>query len=417
MKAVFDHDVLIVGGGHAGGQAAANLRRAGFQGTIGIVGKEAHQPYDRTALSKDYFSGKKAFERLQLKPATFWADQRVTFHHGQEVAAVEPLTRRLATFDGAIFRYGKLIWAAGADPRPLTCQGAGYGGVHTIRNRSDVDRILAEMDGVEKVVIVGGGYIGLEAAAVLRQMGRQVTLLEAQHRLLGRVAGPTLSSFYASKHAENGVDVQLDAQVSALRGSDGRVSSVVLADGRELDADLVIVGIGVVPAVTPLANAGADCPNGVMVDDQCRTSLDDIYAIGDCALHLNAHAPGSAIRLESVQNANDMARIATQSILGQPVDEREVPWFWSNQYDVRLQTIGLLNGFDEEIVRGDPASGSFSVIYRQQGRVKALDCVNATKDYVQGKELVMRAALLPTDTLADATVPLKEMIGAAREPA
>lgn len=409
------YDVLIVGAGHAGGQAAISLLQAGFTGTIGIVGMESFQPYDRPALSKDYFSGAKTFERLLLRPQAFWEDRGITFHHGHQIAAVEPTTRRVAALDGAIFRYGTLIWAAGADPRNLPCPSAEYRDVHTIRNRADVDRILASLNEVKQVVVIGGGYIGLEAAAVLRKFGKGVTLLEAQDRLLARVAGPALSAFFASEHVAHGVDVQLGAQVAALEGSGGRLQSVMLSDGRRLNADMVIAGIGVIPAIGPLEHAGADCGNGVLVDEQCLTSLDNIYAIGDCALHHNPFAQGAAIRLESVQNANDMAKIAAQSIVGKEPAARDVPWFWSNQYDIRLQTIGLLGGYDEEIIRGDPASRSFSVVYLKHGRVKALDCINATKDYVQGKELVLKAARLPTALLADVSVPLKSMLTAAAE--
>ncbi|KAK0341177.1 hypothetical protein LTR94_027493, partial [Friedmanniomyces endolithicus] len=287
-------------------QHEEEAREAGFTGSIGIVGMENHQPYDRPALSKDYFSGAKTFERLMLRPPAFWSERGITFHHDHQIVAIEPQTRRIVALDGAMFRYETLIWAAGADPRNLSCPGAGYAGVHTIRKRADVDRMLANLDTVQHVVVIGGGYIGLEAAAVLRKFNKDVTLLEAQDRLLGRVAGPTLSAFFASEHVAHGVDVQLGAQVAALEGNEGQIETVALSDGRRLKADMVIAGIGVIPAVGPLEQAGAYCANGVVVDDCCRTSLENIYAIGDCAQHQNPFADGAAIRLESVQNANDM---------------------------------------------------------------------------------------------------------------
>ncbi len=406
------YDVLIVGAGHAGGQAAISLRQAGFAGTIGVIGFELEQPYDRPSLSKDYLSGAKAFDRLQLRPHSFWEDRRVTFHQGHQIVAVEPTAGRVAALDGSIFKYGKLIWAAGAIARQLSCPGANFGGVHYIRNRADVDRIIGELPAAENIVIVGGGYIGLEAASVFRKFGKRVSILEAQDRLLSRVAGPALSDFFAREHAAHDVDVLLNAQLAEIEGSDGRLNSVVLTNGRSMSVDMVVVGIGIIPAVDPLRNAGADCPNGVLVDEHCRTSINGIYAIGDCALQESAFAAGASIRIESVQNANDMARAVAQSIVGNAVPDRELPWFWSNQYDLRLQTVGLLTGYDEEIIRGDPASRSFSVIYRRNGKVKALDCVNATKDYVHGKELVLKAAELPAEMLADPSLPLKSLVAA-----
>jgi len=258
-------------------------------------------------------------------------------------------------------------------------------------------------------VVIGGGFIGLEAAAVLAKFGKQVTLLEALDRVMARVAGPDLSNFYQQEHRAHGVDVRLGVAVTALEGDD-KVTGVRLADGKVVPADLVVVGIGIVPAVEPLIAAGAEGGNGVRVDAQCRTSLPDIFAIGDCALHANRFADGAAVRLESVQNATDQASVAAKTILGEDVAYEATPWFWSNQYDLKLQTIGLSIGYDQAVVRGDPATRSFSVIHLKQGKVIALDCVNATKDYVQGRKLVETGAEIDPVRLADTTVSLKEMI-------
>jgi 3-phenylpropionate/trans-cinnamate dioxygenase ferredoxin reductase subunit len=262
------------------------------------------------------------------------------------------------------------------------------------------------------VVVIGGGYIGLEAAAVLAKLGKHVVLLEALDRVLARVAGETLSRFYEAEHRAHGVDLRLGVTVDCIEGRDGVASGVRLAGGEIIPAGAVIVGIGIVPAVAPLLAAGAEGGNGVRVDPHCRTSLPDIYAVGDCALHDNPYGGGAPLRLESVQNANDQANTAARDIIGQGAPYDAVPWFWSNQYDLRLQTVGLSAGFDREIVRGDPAARAFSIVYLREGRVVALDCVNATRDYVQGRALVAARAELPPERLADASVPLKELMAA-----
>jgi 3-phenylpropionate/trans-cinnamate dioxygenase ferredoxin reductase subunit len=280
-----------------------------------------------------------------------------------------------------------------------------------VRTRADADRLMAELDaGANRAVVIGGGYIGLEAAAVLTKFGVHVTLLEALPRVLARVAGEALSSFYEAEHRAHGVDLRTNVAVAALEGADGKVTGVRLADDEVLPAQIVIVGIGIIPATGPLIAAGAKGGNGIEVDDLCRTSLPNIYAIGDCAAHANSYADGAMIRLESVQNANDQATTVAKAITGNPVPYKAVPWFWSNQYDLRLQTVGLSIGHDATVTRGDPATRSFSVIYLKQGHVIALDCVNAVKDYVQGKKLVETGAVIAPERLADTSVLLKEMV-------
>lgn len=268
----------------------------------------------------------------------------------------------------------------------------------------------SELAQVEQVVIIGAGYIGLETAAVLAKAGKQVTVLEVMDRVLARVAGEPLSRFYEAEHRSKGVDLRLATEVDCLVGNMGRVSGVRLATGAVIEAQVVITGIGIVPAVAPLLAAGAQGANGVKVDEYCRTTLPDIYAIGDCAAHPNRYAGGARIRLESVQNATDMANVAARSILGDLVAYEAVPWFWSNQYDLKLQTVGLSLGHDDTVTRGEPAARSFSLIYLKAGRVIALDCVNATKDYVQGKALVMAGAKIDPADLADCSRPLKDQI-------
>ncbi len=355
------HDVLIVGGGQAGAQAAISLRQGGFTGSLAIVGEEADPPYERPPLSKDYLAGEKTAERLALRPREFWADRRVTLLLGQQVTAVDPAAHTVTTTAGSTLGYGQLIWAAGGHPRRLPVPGGDLPQVHVIRSRSDVDRLTADLAGTIDVVIVGGGYIGLEAAAVLIKAGKRVTVLEAQDRVLARVAGEPVSRFYEAEHRARGVDVRLGTVIEAIEGT-GRVTGVRTAAGT-IAAQVVIVGIGLVPAVGPLAAAGAVTHNGVDVDDFCRTSLADVFAIGDCAHHANPFADEAAIRLESVQNAIDQAKVVANVILGDPRPYHAVPWFWSNQYDLKLQTVGLSVGHDAIVIRGDAAARAWSLVY------------------------------------------------------
>ncbi len=410
MPDVPDYDVVIVGAGHGGAQAAISLRQLGFSGSILIIGRDAEPPYERPPLSKDYLAREKSFERLYIRPPAFWPEKGVDLKLESTVVAVDPAVRRVMLGDGSAIGYGKLIWAAGGDPRRLTCAGADLAGIHGVRDRADADRMMGDLDaGASRIVVVGGGYIGLEAAAVLSKLGASVTVLEALPRVLQRVAGPTLSDFYAAEHRAHGVDLRVDTVVSGLEGKNGRVSGVRLANEEIIPADMVIVGIGIVPAIAPLAAAGAGVGNGVEVDRYCRTSLPDIYAIGDCALHENRFADGARIRLESVQNANDMAKTVASDIMGDPKPYDALPWFWSNQYDLKLQTVGLAAGFDTELVRGDPASRKFSVIYLKEGRVIALDCVNAVKDFVQGRQLVVGGMRVAPEQLTDTAIPLASL--------
>jgi 3-phenylpropionate/trans-cinnamate dioxygenase ferredoxin reductase subunit len=406
MTATDHFDVLIVGAGHGGAQAAIALRQHGFTGRIAIVGDEPELPYERPPLSKDYLAGEKEFERLLIRPPAFWAERAVEMILGRRVVAVDPAAHRIALSNGDTLSYGALIWAAGGTPRKLSCSGEDLAGVHSVRSRQDVDRMRAKLADVRRVVVIGGGYIGLEAAAVLTKLGREVILLEALDRILARVAGPPISHFYEAEHRAHGVDLRTGVQVDCILGDGGRVSGVRLHDGETIAAEMAIVGIGIAAAVQPLIDAGAEGGNGVHVDGHCRTTLPDVYAIGDCAAHENRFAGGARIRLESVQNANDQAIIAALAIAGAPKPYDSVPWFWSNQYDLRLQTVGLSAGHDDLVVRGDPATRSFSVVYLRGGRVIALDCVNAVKDYVQGRKLVAEGAEPDLARLADASIPL-----------
>lgn len=403
------YDVIIVGAGHGGAQAAIYLRQLGFAGSIALIGDEPELPYERPPLSKDYLGGEKVFERILIRPAAFWAERDIMLLPGTTITSVDAGNHQVRAADGRIFIYRHLIWAAGGRPRRLGCEGEALAGAHVIRNRADADTIRAEMETTRRVVVIGGGYIGLEAAAVMRKFGKEATLLESQDRVLSRVAGEPLSRFYEAEHRAQGVDVRLNASVERIEG-ESKVSGVRLTSGEIVPADMVIVGIGIDARAEPLLVAGAKGGNGVGVDAFCRTSLPDVYAIGDCAAHDNRFAGGAHIRVESVQNAHDQAATAVKAILGGPEPYDAIPWFWSNQYDLKLQTVGMSLGADRAVLRGDPANRSFSVVYLREERVIALDCVNAVKDYVQGRKLIEAGAIIDPARLADAGVPLKELL-------
>jgi 3-phenylpropionate/trans-cinnamate dioxygenase ferredoxin reductase subunit len=404
-----DFDVAIVGSGHGGVRAAVALREYGFTGSIGLIGAEEGLPYERPPLSKDYLAGEKPLERILLRPEHFWDAQRIERVTGCRIVGVDAAARILTAEDGGRIGYGKLIWAAGGNARRLGCTGGDLAGVHTVRSLADVEAMRSELGATRRAIVIGGGYIGLEAAAVLRKLGKEVVLLEALDRVLARVAGEPVSRFYEVEHRRQGVDVRLGVTVDHIEGEGGRAAAVRLADGGRIAGEMVVVGIGIAPATEPLIAVGAEGGDGVHVDQFCRTNLPDVLAIGDCAAHANTFAEGERVRLESVQNANDQANTAARFITGDPQPYAATPWFWSNQYDLKLQTVGLSRGHDGTVIRGEPDKRSFSLIYLRQGRVVALDCVNSVKDYVQGRKLIEAAAAPDPGALADASVPLKEL--------
>ncbi|ASG22258.1 NAD(P)/FAD-dependent oxidoreductase [Nitrospirillum viridazoti] len=397
--------VVVAGAGQAAAQLAQSLRQGGYGGPVTLVGDEGFLPYERPPLSKDYLGNKRDAAQLLLRRPEFWAERQVTLRLGQAIVAVNREASNVTLADGAILSYEWLVWATGGRPRRLPCPGADLAGVHTIRTIADIDALKRDLAQPRRVVVIGGGYIGLEAAAVLRSMGLPVTVLEAQERLLARVTSPVVSQFFLDLHRREGVDVRLGAAVRRLTGTE-RVVGVELASGEILPADLVVMGVGIIPNVEVLATAGLSCPNGVEVDAHCRTNDPRILAIGDCALHPSAHA-AVPLRLESVQNAIDQAKTAAATILGVPQPYTALPWFWSDQYAVKMQTAGLCLGYDQAVVRGDASRPPFSVAYLRDGRLIAVDCLSAPKDFMAGKTLIAGQALMDPERLADPGVDLK----------
>lgn len=403
---------IIVGGGHAGVRAAALLRSGGYQAPIAVLTDEVVLPYDRPSLSKGYLEGELAFNDFLLRSPDFWGASEVDLVSGSAVIALNADEHVLTTANGHRYGYDFLIWAAGGHARRLALPGADLAGVHTLRRFQDAERLRVEADRSKRAVIVGGGYIGLETAAALKKSGLAVTVIELADRLLARVASPVVAGHFLHRHRDAGVDFRLGAGVEEFVGKAGRVTAVRLSSGDTLPADLVVVGVGLVPEVGPIAKAGARIGNGVEVDAFCRTSLPDVFAIGDCASFPIPLYGGGRVRLESVQNAVDQAKTVAEAILGRAQPYDPVPWFWSNQFEERLQTVGLLTGYDELVVRGDPAAGGFSVIYLCDSRILAIDAVNSTKDFVQGKAIIGSLYAGPREALADSKIGLKSIVAA-----
>lgn len=368
-----DH-IVIVGSGQAGAQAVASLRQAKFDGDITLIGSEAHLPYQRPPLSKAYLKGELQKDRLFLRPQEFYESQNVKLHLGDPVAEIARGERRVKTASGAELSYTNLLLATGAPPRRLTCSGGELEGVHYLRTLDDSDLLGAILTGKGAVVIIGGGYIGLEVAAVARAAGREVIVIEMADRVLARVASEPVSKFYQDLHEGEGVEVRCGAAVERL-GGDSRVEAVELANGDVIDCGAVLVGIGAVAETSLAAAAGLDVDNGIVVDDHARTSDPYIWAAGDCT---NFPSPryGRRMRLESVPNAIEQAKIAAANMAGGDVIYDALPWFWSDQYDVKLQTVGLSEGHDQFVVRGSPGEKKFSVWYLKDGRLLCVDAIN-----------------------------------------
>ncbi|RDK10108.1 NAD(P)/FAD-dependent oxidoreductase [Cupriavidus lacunae] len=401
-----DHCV-VVGGGHAAAQMVASLRQEGWSGAITLVSDEPILPYHRPPLSKGFLCGDKSRDELLIRSEAFYVQNRVETVLGVRVASLDRGRKRVELDDGTSLSWDKLVLATGARARKLDVPGASLPGVYCLRTVGDVGGIRQSIGAGKRVVMIGGGYIGLEAAASLRTAGMQVTVLEAMPRLLQRVTAPEVSAFYARVHAEEGVEIVTQAVVAGIEGVKA-VQAVRLRDGRTIPADAVIIGVGVVP-VTELAEAaGLRVDDGILVDEFGTTSDRDIFAVGDCSNH---HNPiyGRRLRLESVQNATDQARTAALALCGKGLPYRALPWFWSDQYELKLQIAGLCTGYDQVVLRGSASEGrSFSAFYFREGRLIAADCINRAKEFMVTKRFLAEGRSADMARIADESIDIKD---------
>jgi 3-phenylpropionate/trans-cinnamate dioxygenase ferredoxin reductase subunit len=377
--------IVIVGAGHAAGQAAASLRQEGFEDDIIIIGDEAHIPYQRPPLSKAYLSGEQGIERVYLRPEKFYEDKNVTVKTSTSVTAIDTAAHTVTTDQGETIGYDKLLLATGGRPRKLSIPGSDLTGIHYLRTIADVDAIRDEFAEGRRLVIVGGGYIGLEVASVAVKYGLEVHVLEMEERILQRVTTPQMSAYYHQLHGGRGVHIHTATMVTGFSG-DAAVDAVLCGD-KSIAADLVIVGIGIIPNVEVVQAAGIECDNGIVVDDHCRTSAPDVYAAGDCTNHPNPLLD-RRLRLESVPNAMEQARVAAANMVGGDKVYASIPWFWSDQYELKLQMVGFSADGDTQVVRGDMDANAFAVFYLKDGRVVAADAVNSPKEFMICKQLI-----------------------------
>jgi len=399
--------IAIIGAGQAGGQAAYSLRLAGYEGAITLIGDEPAPPYQRPPLSKAYFKGEMEAERLFLKPLEYYAEHNIDLITGKAATAIDLQAKQVEIEGGASVPWDKLVIATGARPRKLAVEGSHLRNITELRTLADVDHLKAIAVPGARLVVVGAGYIGLEAAAVGSQLGLKVTVLEAMPQVLSRVAGPEIGAFYTHIHRAAGTDIRLGARLEAFEGL-GQVTGVRLHGGEIVPADLVLVGVGVLPNLELALEAGLVCGNGIVVDADMRTSHPDVFAAGDVAWRPLVHY-GREGRLESVHNAIEGGKLAAAAMLGLAAPALDVPWFWSDQFDLKLQTAGLWTGADETIVRGDPQTRAFAVFYLKEGRVIAVDAVNSAPEYIVGKKLVASQARVAPGELVDKSISMKDI--------
>ena len=401
--------MVIIGAGHAAGQAAASLRQAKYDGAITIIGDEPHVPYQRPPLSKQYLSGEQNLDRVYLRPASFYEDKDVSLKLNTTATAIDRDNKTVSLDNGETLTYDKLIISTGSRPRKLSIEGSDLPGIHYLRTIADVDGIRAEMAAGKSLVIVGGGYIGLEVASVGVEQGLNVHVLEMESRILQRVTTPEMSAYYHQLHASRGVNIHTETGVTGFSG-DTQVRKVLCGD-TEFDADLVIVGIGIIPNVELAQDAGLEVDNGIVVDDHCRTSDPDIYAAGDCSNHPNPLL-NRRLRLESVPNAMEQARVSVENMLGGDKIYAAIPWFWSDQYELKLQMVGFSADGSSQVVRGNMAENQFAVFYLDDGKVVAADAVNSPKEFMVCKQLIGKS--VDQALLADPGSDLKELLASAK---
>jgi 3-phenylpropionate/trans-cinnamate dioxygenase ferredoxin reductase subunit len=396
--------IVIIGAGQSGAQAVATLRAEGFAGELTLVGDEPFAPYQRPPLSKAYLMGTMERERLFLKPDAFYAEAHCRLLLGVSATAIDRAAKTVNLSNGESLAYDKLLLATGSRVRSIKCVGAELAGVHYLRGIADVDTLRSVFADGARLAIVGGGYIGLEVAAVAAKRGIEVTVFEALDRLMARAVSPPVSAFYEQVHRAAGVNVLLNTGVEAFEGR-GKLQAIRAA-GKSHPADVALVGIGIVPNVELAREAGLACDDGIVVNVQSAVADDaSIFAAGDCTRHIGRE--GIALRLECVQNAIDQAKHAALSMLGKPNAYREVPWFWSDQYDLKLQIAGLARATDQLVIRGNPDARKFAVFHLREGAIAAVEAVNAAPEYLVGKRLIADGAKIAPERLADTAIPMK----------
>jgi len=405
--------VIIIGAGQAGGETAQRLRQAGFTGDITLIGEEPVAPYQRPPLSKAYLKGELPVDRLLLRPASVYGEENIALLTSVKAVWIDRANRKVRIEGGRELPYDALVLATGAKPRKLPLVGADLEGAHLFRTAADVDAIKPKFVSGAKLIIIGAGYIGLEVAAVARQLGLDVTVIETAVRPLARVTSPEVAGFFLDEHTRQGVRFVLGGQPALIKGQE-HVTGVALADGGELPADLVIAGIGVTPETTLAQHCGLTVDNGVLTDAECRTSDPSIFAIGDCAARPMAHFNNRICRLESVHNAVEGAKIVAAAITGGKPHTVEAPWFWSDQYDLKLQIAGLFNGYDHVVFRGVMADRSFAAFYYKGDRLIAVDAVNRPGEYLGAKMLIQTGRTIAPEIIADESKPMKELVASAR---
>ena len=400
--------IVVAGGGHAAAQVVDSLRRDGFSGRLVMACGEPAIPYQRPPLSKKFLAGELDIDRLPIRHEAFYEGIRCELVLGNPVVSIDPRGHTVKLSDGGTLAYGKLVLAIGGHARPLPIPGADLPGIHVLRTMADVQAIRDRIGPGVRVAIVGAGYIGLECAATFRKLGLDVTVIEMMDRVMNRVVAPAMSDFYQGEHAGHGVNVLTDKKVESFLG-DGSVHAVECTDGTQVPADLVIVGIGLVPNTQLAEAAGIKCHDGIAVDEHCRTSDPDVYAIGDCCSHPSPRY-GRRIRLESVDNAFEQAKSASANICGKQTPHDKTPWFWSDQYELKLQIVGLSQHYDSVVLRGDPASRAFSCCYLRGGELIALDAVNHAKDFMAARKLIGERARPDPAKLGDDTLGLRDTL-------
>jgi 3-phenylpropionate/trans-cinnamate dioxygenase ferredoxin reductase subunit len=399
--------IIVIGAGHGGAQIVESLRSGGFDGTLIMIGDEAHRPYDRPATSKELLSGGLDIERVFLKRDQFYTDKNIDLRLNTSVTAIDRHAHTITLSTGEVLSYDKLVIATGARARRITVPGADLDGVFYLRSLADSQAIGARLGPGKNLAIIGGGYVGLEVAASATKLGCKVTVIEMLERLLARVAGTEIADFYAAAHRAAGVDLHFGVTIAGFVG-EGSVRAVRLTDGNEIPADVIVVGIGSVPNTELAAAAGLAVENGIVVDDCGRTTDPAIFAVGDATNHPN-DLLGKRLRLESVPAAMGQARAAASAILGNPKPFNELPWFWSDQYDIKLQIAGMSEIGDQVVVRGNQADRRFAAFYLRQGKIVAVNAVNSAKDFMVGKKLIVEGRVPDLAKLADLAVPLAEV--------